>query len=122
MQDMGNVPQGENGPDAESAPERDFQKEIDALKADLGKVRDDLMRLREVGGEAAEEAVVAARRRLEEEGSRLIERIRGIGGDAEGEARSFFREVEAEVGHRPMTALLASFGIGVLVGWMSRRK
>lgn len=114
------------GSDADQTRDRDFRDEVDALRSDLKSVREDIGRLRAAGGEAAEEAVQAARRRLEDEAGRLMDRLRGrrgeTGGEGEAAARNVFADVQEEFRERPTTTLLASFGVGVLVGWMLRRR
>ncbi len=100
----------------------ELNKEIESLKKDLKSVRDDLGRLREVGTSAAEDAASTARERLEQETNRLLERLQAAAQDAGGRGRRVLDDVEHEMEERPMTTLLASFGIGVVVGWIFSRK
>lgn len=100
----------------------DLKKEIESLKEDLASVRGDLSRLREAGTAAAEDAVGSVRERLEQETSRLLERLQGAAEEAGGRGRRVIDGVEHELEERPMTTLLSSFGIGVLVGWIFSRK
>lgn len=100
----------------------DLQTEIESLKKDLASVRDDLKRLSSAGSDAAEDAMGTARQRLEEETNRLLARLQGAAEDAQGRGKRALDDVEAELEKHPMTTLLSSFGIGVLVGWIFSRK
>lgn len=100
----------------------DLKKEIESLKKDLAAVRDDLGRVSTAGAGAAEDAVGSVRERLEEETDRLLARLQGAAEEAGVKGRRVLDDVESELEDRPLTTLLSSFGIGVLVGWLFSRK
>lgn len=100
----------------------ELKTEIESLKKDLASVRDDLKRLSAAGSDVAEDAVGNARKRLEEETNRLLSRLQDAAEDAQGRGKRALDDVETELEKHPMTTLLSSFGIGVLVGWIFSRK
>ena len=100
----------------------DLKKELETLRADLTAVREDLGRLRAAGAHAAEDTVANARQRLEEETDRLLSRLKATADEAGTRGRRVMDDVETELEEHPVTALLTSFGVGVLVGWIFSRK
>ena len=100
----------------------DLKKELETLQADLAAVREDLGRLRSAGADAAEDTVASARQRLEEETDRLLARLKETADEAGTKGRRMLDDVESELEERPLTTLLSSFGIGVLIGWIFSRK
>jgi len=84
-------------------------KEVQALKNDLGSLRKDVGELaealRRTGGKKAAEA----RRTVEDELDHVIDEIRG-------RSRNAAAAVEKEVSDRPLTTILAAFGIGFVLG------
>ena len=100
----------------------DLKSEIENLKKDLASVRSDLGGLLDAGTTAAENAASTAREHLEQETNRLLGRLQAAAEEAGGRGRRVLDDVEHELEERPMTTLLSSFGIGVLVGWIFSRK
>lgn len=100
----------------------DLKKEIESLKKDLASVRDDLGRVSTASAGAAEDVVGSVRERLEQETDRLLARLQDAADEAGVKGRKVLDDVESELEERPVTTLLSSFGIGVLVGWLVSRK
>lgn len=96
--------------------ERDYAKEIDALKGDLTAVRNDLQTLLKS---------VADDQR--EYGHETVQRIQDTVNEARGEINRLAREagargregvtaVEHQIEERPFTSVIAAFGIGIVIG------
>ncbi|MDZ7704911.1 MAG: hypothetical protein U5L04_10555 [Trueperaceae bacterium] len=102
--------------------DRDLQAEFDQLKNDIADLQKDLKSLGKSGNDAANDAVSAARERLEEETQHLIDRLQGTAGEMRGRGEKVVSDVEDQIGDKPITTLLASFGIGFVVGWLLSRK
>lgn len=100
----------------------DLRAEMETLRQDLAAIRDDLARLRQAGNDAASEAVGTARERLEKETERLMERLKSAAEQAEDRGMRVLHDVEQQIEERPLTTLLSSFGLGVIVGWLFSRK
>lgn len=84
-------------------PDRSLEKEFDALKTDLGTLKDD---------------VSAIARTLADKGSARLN-------DAVGNGKARVQEgvvaLENEITARPLTSLLVAFGAGILLGKLTQR-
>ncbi len=96
--------------------------EVEALKADLAKIRDDLSRLKDVLKESGREELAAARERLEREARKLMEELKRSSAKVTDEGRRQIERIEREIESHPLQSLGLAFGIGLLLGVLFGRR
>lgn len=102
--------------------EHDLHKDFDALKKDFEQLRKDLKDLSKAGGDAANDVVDTARKKLEAEADKLMASLRDASGEAKKRGNQAVQEVEGYVEDRPFSSVIATFGIGFVIGWLIGRK
>lgn len=107
---------------ATATKDRDLQKELDALKTDLGKLQGDIVELTSKSGDIASDALTSAKANLEEEAEKLLASFQDTFNSIQKEGESKVKEVEKEVADKPVTSLLTTLGIGFAIGWLLSRK
>lgn len=95
----------------ETAVERDFTADIDALKTNFAQLRTDLNRLLNnalgIGKNSASEAVDGLKNRVS---------------DLKDKGADYAQSLEEKVAEHPATSLLLAIGVGfILAKWMSRK-
>ncbi|RMD86609.1 MAG: hypothetical protein D6807_09360 [Alphaproteobacteria bacterium] len=90
---------------------KDFTTEIDAIKGDVSKLREDMKALVEAVGETLEE-------RGEEARARAAERLKA----ARERGEESLDELGKSIEQHPLTAVLTALGIGFLVGALVSRR
>ena len=96
--------------------------EVDALKADLARIREDLARLKDVLKESGREEIAAARERLEREARKLMEELRRSSAKVTDEGRRQVERIEREIESHPLQSLGLAFGLGLLLGVLFGRR
>jgi ElaB/YqjD/DUF883 family membrane-anchored ribosome-binding protein len=102
--------------------ERDFEKEFEALRSDLGKVRADLAGVVEALKDSGKARAEAAKDSLGELLGRFQEEFREALGVAREKGRSSVETVEHQMEQRPLLSLFAAFGAGLLLGKILDRR
>jgi len=92
-----------------------LQQELDALRADVAKLGEDMTELTRVMRTLAEEHVSDARRSVDENIDTAGEELRRRVEAAREQSRQATEEFEKAVGQHPLGSLLGAFGIGVVV-------
>ena len=92
-----------------------IRKEMDALKADIAQLREDIAGLTKAVKHVASEKVAGTKERAEEG-------IRGTWDDLEQRFEDFlsqgeatFNKAENKVGEHPVSSVLTAFGIGFII-------
>ncbi|MEJ2552790.1 MAG: hypothetical protein P8164_05805 [Gammaproteobacteria bacterium] len=92
-----------------------IRKEMDALKADIAKLREDIVGLTGAVKGAASENVAGAKaqaeERLHEAWSDIERRLQ----DVLAEGKTTFNKAEQQVGEHPVGSVLTAFGIGFII-------
>jgi ElaB/YqjD/DUF883 family membrane-anchored ribosome-binding protein len=92
-----------------------IRKEMDALKADIAKLREDIVSLTSAVKGAASENVSDAKDRAEERmhkaWSDIEERLEGL----LNEGKATFNKAEQQVGEHPVGSVLTAFGVGFII-------
>jgi ElaB/YqjD/DUF883 family membrane-anchored ribosome-binding protein len=102
----------------EKTIENDMQSirdDIAALRADLSAITQDLKSMGKSRAEATKENLSATAQSLKEEITRLFDETRERG-------KKSVEAVETEIGERPFTSLLISFGAGLILAKLLERK
>jgi ElaB/YqjD/DUF883 family membrane-anchored ribosome-binding protein len=92
-----------------------IRKEMDALKADIARLREDIVGLTNAVKGAASENVADARAQAED---RLHKAWTDIEHRLEGllnEGKATFSKAEQQVGEHPVGSVLTAFGIGFII-------
>jgi ElaB/YqjD/DUF883 family membrane-anchored ribosome-binding protein len=114
------------------AAEKDFQKDLEALRADIAALTETVSRL---AGEMADarttmrdtvrDSVRSAAKDAAEAGEDLLSDAMKLGGDTAGAAadaaRARVSSMEDEIKRNPVTAVLTALGIGFVIGIIGRR-
>lgn len=101
---------------------RSIDKEREAIRKDLEKLKNDFIKLSKSSVDLAEDKALEARQKLEAEFERLIARVQGGAEAMLEQGQELVKGVSEEVEKHPLSALLTSFGLGMLVGWLLTRK
>lgn len=92
-----------------------IRKEMDALKADIAKLREDIVGLTDaVKGTASEnmaDAKAQAEERIHKAWVEIEHRLEGL----LNEGKATFNKAEQQVGEHPMGSVLTAFGIGFII-------
>jgi ElaB/YqjD/DUF883 family membrane-anchored ribosome-binding protein len=104
---------------------RNLEEELDALKADLDKLRKDISTLVSSFGDAATDAVETSGRRARAAAGRVTDRAGEVWDNATNEAsrrgRAGVAAVEQQIEERPFISVLVAFGIGLVIGNLINR-
>jgi ElaB/YqjD/DUF883 family membrane-anchored ribosome-binding protein len=95
--------------------ERDLNKDVDALKADLNALRKDL-------SSVVETIKGTAKSRAESEIDALQKRINQIAGDVQASGREGLRAVESHIEDKPLISLGIAFMVGMVLGRLFDRR
>jgi len=89
--------------------ERDLNKDVDAIKADLDALRKDI-------SSVLETIKGTAKNRAETEIEALQKRINQIASDVQTSGRDSLRAVEGQIGDKPLVSVAVAFAIGLMLG------
>ncbi len=110
------------------AADKDLQKDLEAIRADIAALTDTVGRLAKDMAEARatmRERVKSAAGDAAAAGGDLFTDAMKLGGDAAGAAGDAAHEglasLESEIRRKPISAVLAALGIGFIVGIIGRR-
>ena len=92
------------------------------LTADLAALRHDVARLTETMSELVQHQTQAAGHRVSEAVGDARDKIASTAADAQNRVRVASGEIEASIEHNPLTAVGIAFGIGMLLGVMTRSR
>ena len=92
-----------------------IRKEMDALKADIAKLREDISNLTSAVKDTASENVAGAKARAEERVHQTWADIEGRLEDLLNEGKATFNKAEQQVGEHPVGSVLTAFGIGFII-------
>jgi ElaB/YqjD/DUF883 family membrane-anchored ribosome-binding protein len=102
--------------------ERDLQKDVDAVKDDLAKLRSDIAELTQRLIDTGRSEVSSARNRLRAEARNLGRELRATLDETGEQGLKTVESVEQLLTERPLVSLLAAFGLGLLVGIFLQRR
>jgi len=92
-----------------------IRKEMDALKADIAKLREDIVGLSSAVKGAASENVAGAKAQAEERMNKAWEDIERRLQDLLDEGKATFNVAEQKVGEHPVGSVLTAFGVGFVI-------
>jgi ElaB/YqjD/DUF883 family membrane-anchored ribosome-binding protein len=92
-----------------------IRKEMDALKADIAKLREDIVGLTGAVKGAAGENVAGAKARAEESMHKAWAEIEQRLETMLNEGKATFNKAEQQVGEHPVGSVLTAFGIGFII-------
>jgi len=99
-----------------------LDKELEALRADMAKLRGDLAGLADAVKEAGQRRVEGAQESLTELAAALRDEVRGAFGVARDRSKKSVDAVEHTIEERPFLSLLTAFGVGVLLAKLLDRR
>jgi len=92
-----------------------IRKEVDALKADIAKLREDIVSLTNAVKDTASENVAGAKARAEERVNQAWADIEQRLEELLSEGRATFNKAEQQVGEHPVGSVLTAFGVGFII-------
>jgi ElaB/YqjD/DUF883 family membrane-anchored ribosome-binding protein len=92
-----------------------IRKEMDALKADIAQLREDIVGLTNAVKGAASENVMGAKAKAEERLHKTWEDIEQRFEELLDEGKATFDKAEHKVGEHPVGSVLTAFGIGFII-------
>ena len=92
-----------------------IRREMDALKADIAKLREDIVGLTSAVKGAASENVAGAKAKAEERVHKAWSEIEQRLEDLLTEGKATFNKAEQQVGEHPVGSVLTAFGIGFII-------
>jgi len=101
--------------------ESDLSREMEALKADLAKLREDFSGVADALKAAGHEKTADARAGLADLMTSLLEELRGALGQAKDTGKKSVETVGHQIELRPLTSLFAAFGVGFVLAKILRR-
>jgi ElaB/YqjD/DUF883 family membrane-anchored ribosome-binding protein len=101
--------------------ERNLEKEFDTLRADIGKLREDLASLTKHMRATAEDRLHAAEQTAREYAHEAGERVGEAAARGRARAREGANAVENQIEEHPFTSVTMAFGIGLLIGRLMSR-
>lgn len=99
-----------------------LENELDALRADMAKLRGDLSGLSDAMKEAGLRRVEGAQETLAELAAALRDEVQGALGVARDRSKKSVEAVEHTIEEKPFLSLLTAFGVGVLLGKLLDRR
>jgi ElaB/YqjD/DUF883 family membrane-anchored ribosome-binding protein len=95
--------------------ERDLNRDVDAIKADLDALRKDF-------ASVVETLKGTARSRAESELDALQKRVNQIAADLQTSGRESLRAFEGQIGEKPLVSVAIAFAIGLVLGKLFDRR
>ena len=95
--------------------ERELNKDVDAIKADLDALRKDF-------SSVVETLKDTAKSRAESEIDALQKRINQIAADFQASGREGLRAVEGQIGEKPLVSVAIAFAVGLMLGKLLDRR
>lgn len=92
------------------------------VAADLAALRQDIARLAATMNDLVQHQTQAAGHRVFAAVGDARDKIASTTADAQDRVRAASREVEASIERNPLTAVLISFGVGMVLGLLSRMR
>ena len=92
-----------------------IRKEMDALKADIAKLREDIVGLSSAVKGAASDNVSDAKAKAEERVHKAWSEIEQRLEELLNEGKATFNKAEQQVGEHPLGSVLTAFGIGFII-------
>lgn len=92
-----------------------IRKEMDALKADIAQLREDIVGLTHAVKSAASERVAGARTQAGEYAHGAWENIEQRFEDLVNQGKETLNKAEHKVGEHPVASVVTAFGIGFLI-------
>ena len=101
---------------------KNLESAAEDVTVDVASLLHDVARLAEAISKLVQDQTHTAVSRVSEVAGDAADRIASKAGAAQNRVRAAGREVEAVIGRNPLTAVLVSLGVGILVGLISRRR
>lgn len=95
---------------------RNLDQELDTLRADLGKIRDDIAALTRTLGDTAAAEAKAGGARLNEAAHAAKERAQHFAESARAQGEEGIAALEQRIEQNPFTSVLVAFGVGLVIG------
>lgn len=99
---------------------RNLDQELDTLRADLGKIRDDIASLTRTLGDAAAAEAKAGGARLNEAAHAAArtakDRAQHFADAARTQGEEGIAALEQRIERNPITSVLVAFGVGLVIG------
>ena len=95
--------------------EESIRKEMDALKADIAQLREDIIGLTDAVKGTASENIAGARAQAEKHLHKAWEDIEQQLEQLLNEGKATFNNVEHKVGEHPTGSMLTAFGLGFII-------
>lgn len=105
---------------ANNNPDQDV--DMKKLENDIAQLRDDLTKLSEQVAERVSERGDGVRSAIDARVKALRDEIEELSGRAQRTGRESFERVEDTIRERPLTSMLAAFGVGMLVSHLFGRR
>lgn len=102
--------------------ERDLDKEMEALRADLGRLREDLAGVVEALKESGKARADSARDGLNDLLEKVQDEFRGVMKNVREKGKDSVQTVEHQIEQRPLLSLVAAFGLGVVLAKLLDRR
>ena len=95
---------------------RNLDQELDTLRADLGKIRDDIASLTRTLGDAAAAEAKAGGAKLNEAAHAAKDRAQRFAESARTQGEEGIAALEERIEQNPITSILVAFGFGLVIG------
>ena len=95
--------------------ERDLNKDVDAIKADLDALRKDF-------SSVVETLKDTAKSRAGSELDALQKRMNQLAADVQSSGREGLRAVEGQIGEKPLVSVAVAFAVGLIIGKLFDRR
>jgi ElaB/YqjD/DUF883 family membrane-anchored ribosome-binding protein len=102
--------------------DNDVQQEIEALRADFGQLRTDLLTLTKSIGELSKRHAEDGVESLRQTGARAAERVRAAAADATAAKDAGLAAAEQHIAEHPISSLVVAFAAGMMLGKMATRR
>ena len=102
--------------------EKDLSREMESLKADLTKLREDFAGVTEALKEAGQKKTEDARQGLVDLMTSLMDELRGALGKAKDTGSKSVEAVGHQIELRPLTSLFTAFGVGFVIAKLLHRR
>jgi ElaB/YqjD/DUF883 family membrane-anchored ribosome-binding protein len=100
---------------------RTVEQEMEALRGDLAKLREDVAALTSAVGDTLTGAVKAKAQKVGAAANGMLGRAEEFAHEAHARGREGVAAVEHQIEAHPLTSVLMAFGLGVLIGkWFDR--